>query len=146
MGSTQSTTKEVSGGVIVGPNSITNPTSPILLLASPSVDIQSWRIVETLNASQEEREINRLIAQYSSSGYVPETKIIYYGMNSTDKSPDEQLEKLEKHGLKGYIYRGGLLEWSLLRECFGEEAYGMSRLEASGDDSSPNVLDFLPKI
>ena len=52
-----------------GPNTITNPTTPLLLLAAPSVDTQPWRIAGTLGAEQEERQINRLAENIGSTKF-----------------------------------------------------------------------------
>ena len=109
-----------------------------------------WRIGTTLLPDMEEREINRLIEKYSSSGKPPEEKIVYYGLNSLDKSPDEQAAKLARYGIYASVYRGGMFEWTLLREIFGDDAYPVTpisfpSLSINTSDVVVNPLDYLPR-
>lgn len=124
----------------VGPNTITHPPHPLLLLAAPSVDIQPWRIVGTLSSDEEERRIQSLVnIGKGSKGQC----IVYYGLNSTDQAPDIQAQKLREYGLDALCYRGGLLEWSLLSEVFGKDAYGLQHVTGSRTEQC-DPLDFLP--
>ncbi len=143
MGNVQSTAGFGERVTLVGPNTISNPPTPLLLLAAPSVDAQPWRIHGTLSADEEERQINRLVEHGSKNSGTPK-HIVYYGLNSTDTSPETQARKLMSHGLKASVYRGGLFEWILLRELFGETVY---RADNIGHDPSAtlNPLDFLPQ-
>lgn len=143
MGNTQSTASHGDRIVCVGPNTITNPSATLLLLAAPSVDTQPWRIHGTLSADREEHQINRLV-EYGSKNGEATKHIVCYGLNSTDATPETQARKLARHGLEASVYRGGLFEWVLLRELFGETVY---RLDNIGHDQSAalNPLDFLPQ-
>lgn len=127
-----------------GPNTITNPGTPLLLLAAPSVDTQPWRIAGTLGAEQEERQINRLAENKEQGGKLDGTRVVYYGLNSTDTAPDTQAKKLAKFGVEASVYRGGLLEWGLLRDVFGDTPYGLVNI-GSDRDLLWNSLDFLPE-
>lgn len=126
---------------LVGPNTITNPTSPLLLLAAPSTDSTPWRIRGTVSAADEERQINRLI-ETKNDDSTRKMEIVYYGLNSTDPVPEAQARKLLQYGLSASVFRGGLFEWGLLREVFGDATYG---IDNSGNDRSIrfNCLDFL---
>lgn len=124
----------------VGPNAITNPSSPLLLLAAPSTDMTPWRIRGTASAADEERRINRLIETKNDD--TQKMQIVYYGLNSTDQAPEAQARKLLQHGLGASVFRGGLFEWGLLRDVFGDATYG---IDHSGNDRDArfNCLDFL---
>lgn len=129
----------------VGPNAITNPgpDAPLLLLASPSIDYQPWRIRGTLTVDREEQRINRIVSADSAH---PDRNsfIVCYGLNSTDDSPVAQARKLARHGLEASVYRGGLFEWSLLRDAFGDTDYGIEHTAGDGD-ACCNTLDFLSR-
>jgi hypothetical protein len=143
MGNTQSSAAADGDRIArVGPNAITNPTTPLLLLAAPSIDAQPWRINGTLDADHEESQINRLVENRSSGNQ--SKHIVYYGLNSTDTTPETQARKLAKHGLVASVYGGGLFEWALLRELYGNTTYG---LDNAGRDREALVdpLDFLPQ-
>lgn len=132
-----------AGPQSVGPNAITNPLTPLLLLAAPSIDTQPWRIRGTLDADHEERRINRLVD--SPADHADRNQhIVCYGLNSTDESPVAQAVKLARHGLVASVYRGGLLEWSLFRDVFGNATYGIDNVGADRE-AECNTLDFLPR-
>jgi len=125
----------------VGPNAITNPSSTLLLVAAPSTDTTPWRIRGTVSASDEERQINRLI-DTKNDDFTRKIEIVYYGLNSTDRAPETQVRKLLQYGLVASVFRGGLFEWGLLREVFGEAAYGIDN-RGTNRGASFNCLDFL---
>jgi len=132
---------------VVGPNYITDNSAKVILLASPLVDAKMWRIDGTLTPETEEREINRIIQNYSSCGKTPEEKFVYYGLNSVDKSPDEQAANLATHGIEASVYRGGMFEWLLLREVFGADNYPVcSNVPTSNSNVIINPLDYLPRL
>lgn len=143
MGNAQSAAGSNERITLIGPNTITNPTAPLLLLAAPSVDTQPWRIHGTLSADEEERQINRLVERGSKNEDRPK-HIVYYGLNSTDTSPETQARKLMSHGLEASVYRGGLFEWVLLRELFGETVYRLNNI-GHNQSITLNPLDFLPQ-
>ncbi len=150
MGGTLGTMQEGNSSSVpkvVGPNYITDNNAKVILLATPQVDAKMWCIDGTLTPEMEEREINRIIQKYSSSGKAPEEKIVYYGLNSVDRSPDEQTAKLASHGIEASVYRGGMFEWLLLREVFGADNYPVvSTLAISNSNVVINPLDYLPRL
>lgn len=125
----------------VGPNTITNPTSTLLLLAAPTTDMTPWRIQGTISAAHEERQINRLI-ETKNDDSTRKVEIVYYGLNSTDLIPETQARKLLQYGLDASVFRGGLFEWGLLREIFGNATYGIDNI-GNDRDATFNCLDFL---
>jgi len=124
----------------IGPNAISNPSGSLLLLAAPSTDTTPWRIRGTVSPADEERQINRLIDTKNDDGKKPH--IVYYGLDPTDPMPESQARKLMQHGLSASVFRGGLFEWGLLREVFGDAAYGIDNC-GSDRSASFNCLDYL---
>lgn len=140
MGNTQSSLASGNPPAAIGPNTITHPPLPLLLLAAPSVDAQPWRIAGTLSSDEEERRVQSLAgSRKGSEGHC----IVCYGLNSTDPAPEAQARKLREYGLEALCYRGGLLEWSLLREVFGQDAYGLDQVSGGGAEQC-DPLNFLP--
>lgn len=59
-----------------------------------------------------------------------------YGRNCTDKTPYRKAEQLLKLGLpRVAVYPGGMLEWSLLGDACGTQAFPVA-------GSARDVLDF----
>jgi len=53
-----------------------------------------------------------------------DVRIIIYGMNATDKTCITKYEQLMKLGFWNvYIYTGGLFEWLLLQDVYGNELF-----------------------
>ena len=81
-------------------------------------DQQKTLIKNTINSENEENIINEVLNDYK----IPDKPIIIYGKNSCDNSVNTKYDQLIKLGFKEvYIYRGGLFEWLLLNEIFGNE-------------------------
>ena len=79
---------------------------------------QHCLIVGTLNI---EMEIEILNIQLKKNNDV---RIIIYGMNATDKTCITKYEQLLKLGFWNvYIYTGGLFEWLLLQDVYGNELF-----------------------
>jgi len=79
---------------------------------------QHCLIVGTLNI---EMEIEILNIQLKKNNDVC---IIIYGMNATDKTCITKYEQLLKLGFWNvYIYTGGLFEWLLLQDVYGNELF-----------------------
>lgn len=79
---------------------------------------QSCLIHGTIPAVNEEELLNRYLKTNRS------IQIIIYGMNSCDESIAKKYNQLVKLGfLNIYIYVGGLFEWLLLQEIYGEELF-----------------------
>jgi len=72
---------------------------------------------------QEETIINNIINSYNQSKYT----IFIYGRNGKDYSKiQKKIIALNELGFTKFsIYTGGLLEWLLLREVFGECQFGL---------------------
>uniref|UniRef100_A0A6C0HZ48 Rhodanese domain-containing protein n=1 Tax=viral metagenome TaxID=1070528 RepID=A0A6C0HZ48_9ZZZZ len=82
------------------------------------IDEQSCLIYSTIHANTEETIINNMLLKDEDN------IIIIYGRNSTDKSPNIKCDQLKQLGFdKVYIYNGGLFEWLLLQNIYGESEF-----------------------
>lgn len=75
---------------------------------------QGCLISNTIQMNDEERAINEMIDKYENK------VIIIYGKNSIDESVEKKYKQLIQLGLNVYIYTGGLFEWILLQDIYGE--------------------------
>lgn len=87
-----------------------------LINTMPITD-QDCLILGTLDASREESTLNEML----NSLNIPDKKIIVYGRNAHDKTIYKKASQLEQFGLKDvYIYLGGMFEWLLLQDIYGD--------------------------
>ena len=81
---------------------------------------QNCLIKTTVPAIQEEHIINQFIQQKQLSVYI----IIYGKNNNDDDSIIKKYKQLKNLGFNNiFIYKGGLFEWLLLQDIFGEEEF-----------------------
>jgi hypothetical protein len=85
---------------------------------------QDCLISNTLPADREETVVNEMLTQYQKD----ERKIIVYGKNSTDTSVDRKYRQLVSLGIgQVFVYYGGLFEWMLLQDIYGEREFPTTR-------------------
>ena len=90
----------------------------ILNTLAPS--FQDCLIKNTISYLAEEKVVNELLYSYSSAP----KKIIVYGLNSQDGSAEKKYKQLVSLGLEHvYLYSGGLFEWVLLLDIYGQEQF-----------------------
>jgi hypothetical protein len=81
---------------------------------------QNCLIKTTIPAIQEEHIINQFIQQKQLSIYI----IIYGKNNNEDDSIIKKYKQLKNLGFSNiFIYKGGLFEWLLLQDIFGEDEF-----------------------
>ena len=91
-----------------------------LLINTMSDNLQNCLIVNTMPIDKEELVINKLL----NNGENKNIKIIIYGKNSNDETPIKKYEQLLDLGFPNiYIYTGGLFEWLLLQDIYGNELF-----------------------
>ena len=79
---------------------------------------QSCLIENTLSASEEEEKINYYMNNNLS------VNIVLYGKNNIDESVYQKYNQLINLGfINIYIYIGGLFEWLLLQDIYGDENF-----------------------
>jgi hypothetical protein len=95
---------------------------------------QDCLISGTIAASNEEQILNEMIQSIT----VPNKKLILYGKNCNDEAVTEKTIQLKKLGLCDvFIYRGGLFEWMLLQDIYGEKEFPTTKRDV-------DILRFKP--
>ena len=98
---------------------IIDNNSYILINTLPS-NKQECLIYNTISSYSEEQTINGFINNYN---YYNNTFIIY-GMNCNDNTVENKFSQIKSLGFKKvFIYKGGLFEWLLLQDIYGEKNF-----------------------
>jgi hypothetical protein len=108
----------------------------ILLNTLPS-NMQSCLIYSTVNAHEEESIINHLIHDNknswlptSQSNSIDKVSIVIYGKNNNDQKVFHKHNQLQNLGFTNvYIYPGGMFEWLLLQDIYGDSEFPTSSNE-----------------
>lgn len=91
-----------------------------LLISTLPKDEHEFLITGTIAFHLEEGKINEII----ESGQIHNYKIIIYGKNSLDPTIELKYKQLKGFGFTQlYVYYGGLFEWVLLREIYGDDLF-----------------------
>ena len=89
-----------------------------LIINTLKTDEQSCLIKNTISIQREEEIINESLQRCS------EINIIIYGKNSNDDTIYNKYKQLKELGLTNiHIYSGGLFEWLLLQDIYGEDEF-----------------------
>lgn len=98
---------------------IRHPDQFVIINTLPQFD-QTCLIQNTLSASEEETVINEMLTQYEKVV----RKIVLYGKNATDASVEKKRSQLNGLSIGDvYVYSGGLFEWMLLQDIYGEREF-----------------------
>jgi hypothetical protein len=96
------------------------PSKKIILINTLPINEQSFLIKGTTSFQIEEKIINDSLRQYD------QITIIIYGKNNIDDSVEVKYRQLQNLGYSRnnlYIYYGGILEWSLLQDIYGNDNF-----------------------
>ena len=103
---------------------IKNPEGS-LLINTLSNSEQNCLIINTININNEENIINSCIKRGAK-----DIKIIIYGKNSNDEKLFNKYSQLTSLGFYNvYIYTGGLFEWLMLQDIYGEKEFPTTKKE-----------------
>ena len=106
-------------------------TNGILINTLP-INMQDCLIIGTISVNEEERIMNSLLSKNKTC------TIIIYGKNSNDESIYKKYEQLKKLGFtSAKIYIGGLFEWLLLQDVYGDDEFKTTKKEL-------DILKFKP--
>lgn len=95
-------------------HAIKNPNKYIIINTLSATE-QTALIKNTTPIENEEETINRILNS-SAESY----KIILYGKNSQDETVEKKRKQIIGLGFSDvYVYRGGLFEWCLLQDIYG---------------------------
>ena len=104
-----------------------------LLINTLRENEQQCLILNTFSFQKEENAINSLIQ--SGNKHI---KIIIYGRNSNDETIYTKYNQLSSLGFYNvYIYSGGLFEWLLLQDIYGDTEFPTTKKEL-------NILKYKP--
>ena len=96
-----------------------------LIINSLPVNEQDVLISTTVHASKEEELMNALI-----KSSLKDKNIVIYGKNANDDKVLIKYQQLISLGfINIYIYCGGLFEWLLLQDIYGEEEFPTTKKE-----------------
>ena len=110
----------------------------ILLNVLPN-NMQTTLIKDTLPIDNEEQTINNMINDYN----VPDIPVLIYGIHSCDEKPQKKYDQLHNLGLTDiYIYNGGLFEWLLLNELYGDDEFPIEHI----GNERVDILKYRPPI
>lgn len=107
-----------------------------ILINTLNENEQDCLILNTIRASQEESMINQLIKIENKN-----IKIIIYGKNSNDERIYKKYNQLISLGFYNvFLYVGGLFEWFLLQDIYGNSEFPTTKKELDILKYKPNKL------
>jgi len=107
-----------------------------LLINTLSSTEQNCLILNTININTEENVINSLIKRGAKN-----IKIVIYGKNSNDEKIYNKYNQLTSLGFYNvYIYTGGLFEWLMLQDIYGEKDFPTTKKELDILKYKPNKV------
>jgi len=117
---------------------INNPNNFLIISTLPKTE-QDFLICGTIPFETEEKKMNEII----ESGKLKKYKIIIYGKNSTDLTVETKYKQLLNLGFTNvYLYYGGIFEWVLLRDIYGEDLFPSITTNVSNNNI--NLLKWKP--
>ena len=103
-----------------------------IVINTLSVNEQNCLIKNTISSEKEETIINDTLQNYR------EITIIIYGKNSNDETIYKKYKQLQELGFMNiYVYPGGLFEWLLLQDIYGDDDFPTTSKEL-------DILKFKP--
>ena len=112
---------------------IAHPNQYILINTLP-VSEQKCLIKTTLEWNLEEKLINEMMNQYTTNSRT----FIIYGKNAVDDTAEKKYHQMNDLGFTElYIYSGGIFEWILLQDIYGDAEFPTTSREL-------DVLKFRP--
>ena len=89
-----------------------------VMINTMPLNMQSCLIPSTVDSNNEENVINDLLKNNADK------KIIIYGLNNNDESVIKKYKQLLSLGFQNiFIYLGGLFEWLLLQDIYGNDNF-----------------------
>ena len=120
---------------------IKNPEGHLLINTLSSIE-QNCLILNTININNEENIINSCLKRGAKN-----IKIIIYGKNSNDDKIYTKYNQLTSLGFYNvYIYPGGLFEWLMLQDIYGEKEFPTTKKELDILKYKPNKVLNVPLL
>lgn len=113
-----------------------------LLINTLQGDKQDCLIIGTIKSDKEESIMNSLIRAGNKG-----VKIIVYGMNCNDDKLYNKYNQLTSLGFYNvYVYTGGLFEWLMLQDIYGENEFPTTKKELDILRYKPNKVLNVPLL
>ena len=120
---------------------IKNPDNHILINTLSNSE-QNCLILNTININNEESIINTCLKRGAK-----DIKIIIYGKNCNDEKIYNKYNQLTSLGfINVYIYTGGLFEWLMLQDIYGEKDFPTTKKELDLLKYKPNKILNIPLL
>jgi hypothetical protein len=120
---------------------IKNPESYIIINTLKTSE-QDCLLPNTINYQEEESLINLLISKCKK-----DAKIIIYGTNSADEKLYKKYNQLYSLGFYNiYMYTGGLFEWLMLQDIYGEKEFPTTKKELDFLKYKPHKMLNIPLL
>lgn len=98
--------------------------SDVVVINTMDVNMQHCLIKSTIEACNETARLEELRKR------APHTKIVIYGLNASDESIVKKYNQLASLGFtRLMVYPGGMFEWLLLQDCYGDEEFPTTKKE-----------------
>lgn len=95
-----------------------NSNDNYIIINTLDANMQKCLIKNTIQIEEEEKLINSIIKKTHNKN------IIIYGRNCNDEKTYKKYEQLVKLGFTNvYIYVGGMFEWLLLQDIYGQDLF-----------------------
>jgi rhodanese-related sulfurtransferase len=103
---------------------------------------QQCLIPNTINPTQEVEILNSLIKNNNKK-----IRIIVYGRNSNDEQIYKKYNQLNSLGFYNvFIYVGGMFEWVMLQDIYGEQEFPTTKRELDILKFKPNKMLNIPRL
>lgn len=113
---------------------IQTPYSPYYIISTLPAT-HSCLIHNTITPDREEVIINDILQKKQMNS----VNIIIYGLNDCDDSVINKYKQLQKYGFRNiYVYLGGMFEWMLLQDIYGEKHFPTTQKQV-------DILKFKPQ-
>ena len=107
-----------------------------ILINTLDISEQDCLILNTITINKEEKLINTLINNNNKN-----IKIIIYGKNCNDDKIYNKYNQLISIGFHNvYIYTGGLFEWLMLQDIYGDKEFATTKKELDILKFKPNQV------
>jgi hypothetical protein len=114
-------------------HAIETPYSPYYIISTLPAN-QICLIRNTIPQDSEEVLINDLLQKKQLT-----SNIIIYGLNDCDETVINKYKQLQKYGFRNiYVYLGGMFEWMLLQDIYGESQFPTTHKQV-------DILKFKPR-
>ena len=98
---------------------IISRTKEFIIINTLTPNEQQCLIKNTISYQTEEKVINEYLNQYD---FTP--KFVIYGKNTNDENIEKKAKQLSGLGFtEVYVYMGGMFEWLLLQDIYGEDEF-----------------------